>query len=187
MSQPGTLNVVPNERGCIRIFELDLSNEDLRKLKNPQGESPSTEAAVAHMLGLDWLNADYIEMFDVADLDELGLAGYLTQGNGVAPASIEADRTRLGEIKGWVLILYSSAFDGKSAQLSPNRQLSFVGTWQEARDQVSFEPLPSKAAKGIISQTPPVSNNPHLTVLWVILTLPIFALCLAAVIYGVTR
>ena len=139
------------------------------------------------MLGLDWLNADDIELFDVADLDELGLAGYLIQGNGVAHSAIEMDRVGLGKINGWVLILYSSAFDGKPAQLSPNRQLSLVGMWQETRDQISFAHLPSEAAKGNISPPSPPTINPHLTVLWVVLTLPLLALALAAVVYGVTR
>ena len=187
MSQAGPLTVVPLERGCIRIFELDLSIENIQQLQHPKSGSPSTGAAVAHMLGLDWLNADYIEMFDVADLDELGLAGYLTQGNGVALSAIEADRVRLEDVKGWVLILYSSAFDGKPAQLSPNRHFSLVGMWQEARDQVSFEPLPSEAAKGIIAPAPPANNNPHLTVLLAILGFPIIMLVMGVLFFVVFR
>lgn len=188
MSGQGALNVRPHEQGCIRIFGLDISGDDLQNLRAPKKGAPATGAALAQMLGLDWLNEDFIEIFEVCDLGALGLAGYLEQGNGVTKTDVNAHHKELDAVTGWVVILYSSAFDGAPATLRPNRQLCLIGMWHEDRDDIDFGPLPSRAATQTISlgaaASPP---NAHLTVLWAVLALPFLALVIGAVIIGMSR
>lgn len=181
------LTVRALERGVARVFRLDMEPSEIELLKHASGDTPPTGAAVAHLMGLDWVDETYIEMFPISDLDGLGLANYLIQGGGVAEADIAADRDRLNALTGEVLIVYSRAFQGEAAQLKPGHQLIPVGTYSEDRPQVSFEPLPSKSAKGIITGSATATRSPHMSLMLVLLALPTAALIIGVIIYGVLK
>ncbi len=187
MTHTDALRVAAAERGCIRVFTLELPPSDVTSLQDPKGDAPSTGAAVAHLLGLDWLDEDFIEIFDIDDLETLGLAGYLVQGNGVSKDDIAPDVSRLSALTGPVLIVYSGAFGDEPAVLKPARALEYVGLYQEERSKVAFTPLPSKAAKEMISPSVPNSSNPHLTLLWALLALPVLAILLGILVFGVLK
>jgi hypothetical protein len=57
----------------------------------------------------------------------------------------------------------------------------------EATTPVLFEPLESQASEGTLSASAPASQSPHVTVLVAILALPILALILGAVLWGLMR
>lgn len=185
-----SLSVSEAEQGVARLFRLDMAPEDISHLQDPSQGAPSTGAAVAQLLGLDWLDADFVEIFAVSDLDELGLAGYLIQGNGVSKQDIALDRSRLEAVTGHVLIVYSSAFQGKSAQLAPTRQLVFLGSYREDRPEIAFAALPSEAAKGVLTGAPddaaPI-RSPNLSLMLALLALPTVALILGVIVYGALK
>ncbi|PSL20987.1 hypothetical protein [Shimia abyssi] len=184
------LQVAEKERGVIRVFALDLPESDLKRLTDPAKHDPTPQATVAMLIGLDWLEDGGFEIFETDVLGELGLAGYLANGGGVAPADLAANRDRLNAYDGPVLILYSRAFGGAPTLLKPGPGVAHLGTWHEDIAPVSFEKLPSTAAFGTAdpsatgtpSDTPP--KSPFLTVLLAILALPIAAAFLFILIYG---
>lgn len=130
------------ERGIVRLFALDL----------PEGEAAGfAGAALEEALGAGGLDAQYVEVFPVADLKGLGLSGYMTEGLGIPAEQIEGDRARLDGLKGHVLVLLSGAFGGRAATLTPRAPLRWIGTYTEEHAPVTFAPLPSDAAAGEVT------------------------------------
>ena len=60
--------VAPQEAGKVRVYTLSLSDDKARAMRDD-------ETAQAAALGIERINAAYTEVFRVADLDQLGLAG----------------------------------------------------------------------------------------------------------------
>lgn len=178
------MQVKSGERGLVRLFAVDLPSEEIPSFssRSKPGNWPLRDA-----LGAMHLDEAFVECFDVADLEELGLVGYMSEGLGLPEAELQQDAARLSGLKGYVLIVLSAAFDSTAQTLTPRAPLRWIGTYAEETAPVSFDPLPSDAAKGIITPETPKHANPHLTVLWAVLALPVLALVIGAVIYGVTR
>ena len=68
------LTVRDGERGVTRMFRLDMSEEEIVRLTKPAGDAPATPAAVAQLLGLDWLDEAHFEIFDVADVNNMNIS-----------------------------------------------------------------------------------------------------------------
>ncbi len=184
------LTVSSGERGVTRVFRLDMSPEEINRLTDPSGDAPATPAAVAHLLGLNWLDQDHFEIFDVADVQNMGLSDYLAMGNDIPEADIAPDRARLDAVEGHVLMVYSRAFQGYSKTLTPTRQLDFLGSWREPMPGVHFKPLPSDSAKGVLDGAPAATDtgrSPHMTLMLALLALPTAALIIGAIVYGVMK
>ena len=77
------------------------------------------------------------------DLGPIGLAGYLTEGCGIDPASLAADRDRLDTLTGWVLVLPSQAIPDRPATLSPQDGVTLIGTYAEPRTNWQATPQPT--------------------------------------------
>lgn len=183
------MEVKSTERGLIRLFAVDLPPEDASAFNTRRFDQDGEQISWPLWDALEpaYLDEDFIEYFDVDDLEEMGLTGYMTEGLGIATEDVAQDAARLSAIKGHVLIVLSAAFDGVAQTLTPRTPLRWIGTYREEKAPVSFQPLPTKAAEGIVAPEVPKQTNPHLTVLWAVLALPILALILGAVVYGVTR
>ena len=130
------------ERDRVRVFSAALPPEDLQRDK---------ALLVPVLLGDPDLDPAYVELFDVADLSDIGLAGYLNEGLGVPDAALARDRNRLMTLTGPVLILLSKALHGREVRLTPDPRLTLIGTYTEDRPPVHFEPLPTAAAKGVLN------------------------------------
>jgi len=139
-----SLAIPAHDRLGVRVFTAALTPEDMQRDK---------AGLVVKLLGDPDLDPAHVELFDVADLSDIGLAGYLTEGLGVPDAALEADRTVLQELKGPVLVLLSKALHGRAVTLTPDPRLTLIGTYAEDRPPVHFEPLPSAATQGVL--TPP--------------------------------
>ena len=162
MTQINPKTVTADERGVIRIYGIDLPADQIQLFaERPQtgGDDPWPLRA---SLGVTAdLNEDSIEIVDVEALGEIGLAGYLTLGNGVAPADVEPYRELLTGVQGHVAIVFSSAFKGAAQTLSPAPPLRFIAAFREEGAPVTFEALPDDSAKGTLSDAPrkkPVSD-----------------------------
>ncbi|WP_299352535.1 hypothetical protein [uncultured Shimia sp.] len=174
------MEVTSTEHGHIRLFSVDLPSDDLAAFftHSDQDVWPFRDA-----LGAKQLDEGFTEYFDVADLEGLGLIGYMTEGLGIDEDEVDEDAQRLSSLSGHVVIVYSSAFCGVAQTLTPRAPLRWIGTYREDGASVSFAPLPSKAAKGILASGAPKHANAHLNVLLAILALPVLAAILATVYF----
>jgi len=116
------LDVSATEHGVIRLYSLDMRPEEARFLQEP--------GAVSQFLGVETLDMDHVEVFPVADLEELGLDGYLAEGLGVPEDQF--DRAALRARTGWVLMLRSRAFGGRALDLPLPAVMTLIGTYREA-------------------------------------------------------
>lgn len=147
-----TLAIPASDRHAVRVFAARLTPEDLKRDK---------AGLAAELLGDPDLDPAFVELFDLADLSGLGLAGYLAEGLGVPEAVLAADRARLDAVTGPVLILLSRAQHGRAVTLSPDPRLTLVGTYTEDQPPVHFEPLPSAAAQGTLTPNLPPDRTPQ--------------------------
>ncbi|MDP2493295.1 hypothetical protein Q8W25_04660 [Shimia thalassica] len=167
------MQVSETEFGLIRIFSVD-EPESGSALFDHDLNSEDCLNLVQSALGATHLDPDYGELFAVADLEEVGLRGYMVQGLGIAEADVTQDALRLDALSGTVLIVLSKAFGGHAQELSPKSPLRWVGTYREEKAPVHYEPLPSSGSVGVVEEPPhPHQPNPHLNVLWAVLALPI--------------
>lgn len=186
---PEQMKIKAQEHGLIRLFAVDLPPESIQTFQTRQfGEGDQDIWPLRDALGATYLDEDFIELFDVADLEELGLAGYMQQGLGIAQQDINEARAQIDQITGHVLIVLSNAFDGLAQDLTPNAPLRWIGTFTEEGSPVQFKPLQSAAAKGSVAETKPAkTQNPHLTLLAAIAALPILIGLIALLVWLVAR
>lgn len=131
------LTVRPGERGLIRLFALDMPAEQALFLREP--------GAAAQMLGVDDLDPSQIDIFATADIEELGLAGYLIDGYAIP--SDQIDRPALAALTGYVLVIRSRAFRGGVVTLTPAPQLTLTGTYREPATNWSGDQIETASAK----------------------------------------
>ena len=133
------LEVPRGEHGVIRVFTLDMAPEQAAFQREP--------GAAEQMLGLTGLAADQIDVIRLDDLEDLGLAGYLTEGCGIPAAQIDPDRARLAALKGWVMVVRSRAFGGDPARITPAPGVTLVAGYREPATDWRAEPLRSRSAE----------------------------------------
>ncbi len=174
------MEISANETGLIRVFSVDLPAQELDAFRT------GAPTALEQALGTDTLDPAYVELFNIDDLEELGLRGYMREGLGVAETDLAEDAARLGALTGPVLILLSKAFRGEARTLSPRAPLRWVGTWHEEKAPVSFEPMPCYSPDGRLTprgETRP-EMTPHTRLLFAIFALPILLLGLGGTLYA---
>ncbi len=184
------MQITAAERAMVRLFVIDLPDDQIEAFREPTySDSDEPHWPLKDALGATYLDEDFVEVFDVLDLENLGLVGYMAEGLGIAKSVLTADRARLEGIRGTVLIVLSSAFSGAAQTLRPKAPLRWIGTYCEDTPPVQFEPLPSDAAKGNAPSGAHVEApaNAHMTLLIAVLALPILALLAGAIFWGVWR
>ena len=181
------LSVTEREFGTIRVFSVDIEPAEMRRLLDPKPDMMPTGAALGGLLGLDWIDPDHADLFDVADLDDLGLLGFLEQGAGISEDELTAHRAQLEALEGVVLIVYAKGFMGKAVELKPQPRVTPIVCLKEVKSAIEFQPLQSKSAEGDIAPASVPQSNPHLTLIIAILALPILLLIVGAVLWGVLR
>lgn len=138
------LIVAPYERGVIRLFSLDMRPEEAKFLREP--------GAADHVLGVKGLDPDQIDVFQVSDLEDLGLYGYLNEGCGVSEDQL--DRAALEAIEGWVMVVRSAAFGGRAATLAPDPRLRLMGLYTEEATNWSGGTIETESAKPFSAPQP---------------------------------
>ena len=146
------LTVAPHERGVIRLFSLDMRPEEAKFLREP--------GATDQVLGVSGLDPVQIDIFPVSDLEDLGLYGYLSEGCGVSEDQL--NRTDLEQVDGWVMVLRSAAFGGRSATLVPDRRLRLIGLFTEEATNWSGGMIKAESAKPFSAPQPkPDAGQPR--------------------------
>ena len=140
MSTP--ITIPARERGVVRVLALSMTDDEARRLKDDA-------AAIAQVLGTDApLDTDHVELFPITDLEGVGLMGYLTDGAGIPADQLTPDRAKLERLGGWVMVVFSLAFDDRPTALTPDPALTLIGTYGETRtDYTAYEPITAEAAK----------------------------------------
>ncbi|KIC47933.1 hypothetical protein [Tateyamaria sp. ANG-S1] len=148
-----TLTVPAHERGVIRVFALSMTDKEAQVLKDDP-------AALNDALGTG-VNADQVEVFPVSDLEGIGLVGYLVEGNAVPMEQLGPDRSKLEKLGGWVLIVFSLAFEDRAATLRPASSLTLIGTYGELRtDWSAAEKIETDSAKPYSAPPETVKKKP---------------------------
>lgn len=148
--------IIPaSEYGIVRVFQL--SEPLARRVAGEAGLF-----ALAQALGAKTLNTDHVQVTALRSLDDLGLAGLLEQGHGVAPDTLGPDAHRLAALSGTVAILRSRAFDGAALTLTPGEDCILVAAYAEdGAPPPRLEPLHSAGAAGVLDGGPAGGENDH--------------------------
>jgi len=143
----GEITIDAGEFAIVRVFQL--SDGLARQLADAPGLAP-----LARALGVETLNPDHVQVTALRTLDDLGLAGLLEQGHGVAPTTLAPDARRLSELTGTVAILRSRAFDG-AVTLHPSQECPLIATYaEEGAPPPRMTPLHSTGAAGNLDSAP---------------------------------
>ena len=152
-----TIPIPSNERHTLRVFALDMTAPEVAVLRDtdtvpePGQVVPHLRAdAAALLLGVP-VDVAQIDLFHSDDITAIGLAAYLTQGNAVAEAQIAVDAAMLDACQGYVMAVRSQAFGGRAALLHAHPKARLLGTYTEDTPAIRFEPLPTQAAKGVLT------------------------------------
>ncbi len=160
------------ETGTVRVFATELHKDQIDGFD------------VAAALGAENLNMDQVELFDLADLQGLGLSAYLHEGHGIPTEQLSDMAGQLSALKGVVLIVPSRAFDGQKQTLAPTAPLRLTGTFFEEQPPVIFEKLPSEAAQGNVNtDTKPKPSNAAISGRVAMIALLVLALLVAVMIW----
>lgn len=123
MSDP--MNVKAGEHGVVRVFTTDLE---------PEGDAAITAQNVQRLLGPGVsLDGRKVEVFPARMIEAMGLTGYLTEGYGVKSEALAGKAAALNALKGLIILIPSSAFDGQAVTMDPNPALKFVGAFDEVK------------------------------------------------------
>ncbi len=132
------------EHGIVRVFQMD----------NLDGaERTTSDLQVA--LGVSELGDKDTQLVDAATRDELDLTQLLEDGYGVDRAELAPSAGVLNALDGTVWLVRTAAFRDRPVTLKTDAEATLIGTFREAEQGVTFEPLPSDGADGPISSPPP--------------------------------
>ncbi|NSX56492.1 hypothetical protein [Parasulfitobacter algicola] len=140
------INVSTNETGIIRLYDITLPDTQAKAL---------TATDVQQALGVDRLNGDYIDIFPISTLQGVGLLGYMIDGLGIAADDLVADKDRIDQITGYVVVILSRAFGGQTVTLRPDASLQLIGTYSEAQSKTAPVDLQAETAQPKQADTPP--------------------------------
>lgn len=134
------LRIPANEAHVLRVFAVVEAADALVE-----------DAAVLEALGATAIKTAEIELFDVSDLQDMALSDYLAEGHGIAPDQLAPMCALLNGLSGRVLLLPSRAFDGRAQEMRPRAPLRMIGRFSEEVAPVSFAPLPTGGAQGMVT------------------------------------
>lgn len=113
------IEITKGARREILLFSLDMPGEQIRFLQEEEG-------ALAQVLGLEQIDMDQVELFAAADLEGIGLMGYLHDGMGVPLAELDPHRALLAGQTGHMLLIRARAFAETGATLSPAAPINLL-------------------------------------------------------------
>lgn len=147
------LDIKASETGVIRVFALSMTQAEATALKYDP-------TAISAALGAE-VDPEQVEIFPISDLEGVGITGYLTEGNAVSPQELAPDRAKLERLGGWVMIVFSRAFQGRAVTLAPIPPLTLIGTYgMPSVDWRATEIVTSEAAKPFTSPPATIKKRP---------------------------
>ncbi|UOA28159.1 hypothetical protein [Pseudosulfitobacter sp. DSM 107133] len=145
--------IPPMERGRLRLFAINKTEDEARAIL-----AEGTHA-IQTLLGANDLNPDFIELFRVADLGDMGLDDYLHTGYDIPRAQLDPQAGRLRALEGYVLVVLSLAFRDLHVTLPDTPDLTLIGTFgAPAAEWSTTETITSAAAEPYSG--PPKASKP---------------------------
>ena len=135
-----SLTVPAFEAGVTRIFALDPADPTLAAILPPQ---PLDAGHLAPLLGAATLREGHADRVAIKDLGDLTLSEFLRIGHDARSDDLAANAAALDGLRGQVLLVHSSAFDGQAVTLAPVPGLTFMGGFRRN----DAPPCPAFAAR----------------------------------------
>lgn len=151
------IEIPQSENGLVRVFAVNADVDAIRNAVSAKGKAQVASALLGHPL-----SEGGFDLVALSDLEGVGLANYLIQGWDVPAEDLKDSRTKLDRLEGYVLLVFTSAFDFRNVTLTIGPDLTLIGTYAEERSDSSTIALESDAAApytGVPSTTPP--TPPH--------------------------
>ena len=149
------LTLPPGERGKVRVFAISLPPDDLAAM-----DEAARLGWLRGALGADEL-APGATIFAVTDLQDVGLLGYLRDGQGIDGAALAPDRAKLTALEGWVAVIPSSALAGAGSTLTLAPELTLIGTYAEDAPDWTGPPIETPSAAPY--SAPPTAQKPPMS------------------------
>jgi len=148
------LSIAEGEQGVVRIAQL---SDPLAKAL----AAAATLDPLARALGVASLDPDHVQIVALRDLNDLGLAGLLEQGHGIAGDTLAQDSARLARLGGTVAILRSRAFGPGPNALAPRPDCKVIAAYRDSgAPPPRLDPLQSGSAKGNLGGGSPAASTP---------------------------
>ena len=135
-----TFTVTSGEAGLVRVFAISAPPDEFAS-RSEDGNMVWLTLA----LGLTGIN-DTAQLFAIKDLEDLGLVGYLRDGQGIPEEALAEDRAKLSALSGWVAVLPSSAFGQQAGTFDLAPELTLIGTYAEEGVDWSGTPIETPSA-----------------------------------------
>ena len=143
-----TILAIPKgEQGRIRVFALSMTAKEAKALAANGSTVPETDGGRSYqedVLGTEGIDHEFVQVFAVKDLEGVGLADFLVEGHGAEPQDIKTDKTKLGALGGWVMVVLSKAFRGIARDLDLDPRLTLIGVYPQ--EGVDWSPAPVTSA-----------------------------------------
>lgn len=146
------MRVEPYERGRLHVFAVNRPKSEIANVFEPAETGadrlqPKAEL-LADLTGFNGLEPAGAELIPLADLEGLGLSGYLIEGLDIPAANLEGSKRKLDALEGYALLLSSHAFQGRSFALAENASLThIVSLTQPGTDWSSAGAIETEAAR----------------------------------------
>lgn len=138
--------VSATEEGVVRLYAVDVPVHQIKAFSRPD---ETGNWALADALGVASLNPRYAQVIYIADLEGVGLAEYLAEGEGLSDEDLAPYLPSLERLTGHVAVISSRAFDG-AVTLDPKPPLTPILTLRREKPTPVTERLSSDAAKGVV-------------------------------------
>ena len=136
-------HVASSELGKVRVFTTELE---------PEGAAAITAANVQRLLGKDVsLDPAKVEVFPAKVIQAIGLSAYLAEGYGIDEADLTGKRAALDALTDLIVLVPSSAFQGRAQTLEPNAALRFIGVFSEPAKAPPMPMTGNASAEGHLS------------------------------------
>lgn len=153
------LDVPEGEGGILRLFRLDTDTPDGAKLLTAltsQDEDASKPAAAA--LGADDVDPWWVTVVRTAEIADLGLQTFLSQGYDVSSDQLSEAAETLRNAEGTLILVQSPAFRGRAETIRPASYLEPLTALDTKRRPAPAEPM-AQAKVASVDRVPPAAGQ----------------------------
>ncbi len=136
----------PRNREIVHVFSVELPMPEAARLADDG-------ARLSQALGGVEVEPDRAEAIDTRALGDIGLSGYLVDGEGVSADAILKDEPKLDAVQGPALVLRPRAIAAGEVAAQP--PLVHLGSYPLERARPAGEPIRAASAEGLATGMPP--------------------------------
>ncbi len=154
------LKIPENHHDTVWVFRVNLPEAEAEAF-NKENHTDGGEVIwpMREALGIDHLDHDFIELFNVSTLDEYGFTKYLTDANGISDDALEADQAKLDALDGMIVLVFSSALGSDASRFTPREPLEFIGRYGGGEFVPPFVDMENVEPEGALNPPPPPSTE----------------------------